>query len=137
MVGLPGDQVEQRDGLLIINGEPVPRELRDRATRGNLHEAVYVEELGDARHLARYESRFNPFTGGLVNNSEDEQWQIPEGYYFMVGDNRNNSSDSRAWGLVPESHIVGEAFLIWMHWPSLFSLPSFSRNGAIDKLETE
>lgn len=137
VVGLPGDQVVQRDGELLINGEPVDRELRDRRTRGNLHETVYVEQLGDARYLARYEARVNPFTGSLMVNSEDGEWQIPEGNYFMVGDNRNNSSDSRAWGLVPESHIVGEAFLIWMHWPSLFSLPSFSRNGPIDKVEAE
>jgi signal peptidase I len=49
----------------------------------------------------------------------------------MMGDNRDNSSDSRVWGQVPEQDIVGEAVAIWMHWESLFSIPSFDRAGAL------
>ena len=137
VVGLPGDMVAQRNGRLLVNGEPIQGELLSSRSRGNLHEEVYVEQLGDAAYLARYEFRQNPFTGERIVATQDGDWEIPEGHYFTVGDNRHNSSDSRAWGLVPESHIVGEAFLIWMHWPSLFSLPSFARNGAIDKVEAE
>jgi signal peptidase I len=56
---------------------------------------------------------------------------VKPGHYFMMGDNRDNSSDSRVWGQVPERDIVGRAFAIWMHWESLLSVPSFSRVGVI------
>ncbi len=57
---------------------------------------------------------------------------VKSGHYFMMGDNRDNSSDSRIWGQVPEKDIVGKAFAVWMHWDSLFSIPSFSRVGLIE-----
>ena len=49
-----------------------------------------------------------------------------------MGDNRDHSSDSRVWGVVPENNIVGKAFAVWMHWDSFFSIPSFSRAGLIE-----
>ena len=56
---------------------------------------------------------------------------VRPGHYFMMVDNRDNSSDSRVWGQVPERDIVGEAVAIWMHWESLFSIPSFERAGGL------
>jgi signal peptidase I len=56
---------------------------------------------------------------------------VKPGHYFMMGDNRDNSSDSRVWGQVPERDIVGKAFAVWMHWATFLSIPSFDRVGAI------
>ena len=67
----------------------------------------------------------------MYRNGADFSEIVKPGHYFMMGDNRDNSSDSRVWGQVPESDIVGKAFAIWMHWDRLLSVPSFSRVGAI------
>ena len=136
VVGLPGDVISQRDGRLLVNGEPIPREHVDTNIAGRMQEDLFIETLGEAVHLGRNESVVNRFTGQRVSRSEDNDWEVPEGHYFMVGDNRDNSSDSRIWGAVSEDLIVGKAFMIWMHWRPGLSVPSFSRNGAIDKVET-
>jgi signal peptidase I len=57
---------------------------------------------------------------------------VKPGHYFMMGDNRDNSSDSRVWGQVPERDIVGKAFAVWMHWANFLSIPSFDRVGMIE-----
>ena len=81
------------------------------------------EKLGEATHLMQVDR---------VRPAADFSVTVKPGHYFMMGDNRDNSSDSRIWGQVPERDIVGKAFAVWMHWDSLFSVPSFSRVGGIE-----
>ena len=118
VVGVPGDRVAYRDKQLYVNGVEVP--------------SAFVASLGD-QDLRRQKlggHRFRTLYAQRRTDPDAEgQWTVPEGHYFVMGDNRDNSRDSRYWGMVPDDHVVGKAFAIWMHWKSLTSLPSFHRVG--------
>ena len=123
VVGLPGDEVKILDNQLFINGEKIaqqPLESEKEDPRYLLTE----EALGEQGHILRKRR----FAGRLGRNYAIV---VPAGHYFMMGDNRDNSSDSRVWGPVPEANIVGKAVVTWMHWDSFFSLPSFEDVGTI------
>lgn len=121
VVGLPGDLIKYENKVLTINGKNIDEKLLANLQKNQLFE----EQLGEVKHQIFKTSRY-------ANLGAEGLWKIPEGHYFMMGDNRDNSNDSRFWGLVPDELVVGKAFAIWMHWPSLGSLPSFSRVGGIE-----
>ena len=123
VIGLPGDEIRSVNNELYINGEKVPHEFMG-ARPSDQGYALVRETLGGKEHLIRVSTYDGP-------RRLDGSWKVPQGHYFMMGDNRDNSLDSRAWGVVPEKNIVGKAFAIWMHWDSFFSLPSFERVGSI------
>lgn len=123
VVGLPGDTVTYRNKALYVNGEPLEREALAELPQGNSRYEIGLEVLGDANHLMQVDA---------MRPARDFSLVVKPGHYFMMGDNRDNSSDSRVWGQVPEKDIVGKAFAVWMHWDSLFSIPSFSRVGMIE-----
>ncbi len=123
VIGIPGDRVRYQDKTLYINGKKQTQTFVAQVPPVNPRHLIYREQLGEAEHLIQR----NPFRQTRV-----EEWEIPEGHYFMMGDNRDQSSDSRSWGLVLEENIVGEAVAVWMHKKPGLRLPEFSRNGWID-----
>ena len=123
VVGLPGDTVTYRNKRLYVNGELVERDALGVLPVGNSRLEMGLETLGEAQHLMQVDQMRPP---------RDFSLAVKPGHYFMMGDNRDNSSDSRIWGQVPEKDIVGRAFAVWMHWDSLFSIPSFDRVGLIE-----
>ncbi|OZG70620.1 signal peptidase I [Hahella sp. CCB-MM4] len=124
VVGVPGDVVRYTNKELYINGERVSEKLLAALPAGAPRELIFEEMLGESQHRIIKRNDHNVMGDG--------EWTIPEGYYFMMGDNRDRSKDSRFIGLVPDENIVGRAFAIWMHWEKMLSIPSFSRVGLLD-----
>ena len=123
VVGLPGDEIHVLNGVLYINGDKMTQKIladEEPAPRS----VVMTEDLTGVEHAIQ--KRLLP-----TRLSQNFTAVVPEGHYFMMGDNRDNSSDSRVWGPVPEDRIVGRAFARWMFWDKFLSLPSFERAGKI------
>jgi signal peptidase I len=136
VVGVPGDKIEYRGKRLTINGTPVPvRQVDDYLSRERMQfSRRYVETLGGVEHEILLDEdapalmtpgRPFPFAANCNYNSSGLTCTVPAGHYFMMGDNRDNSSDSRVWGFVPDENIVGKAFFIWLNLNELGRFGSF------------
>ena len=136
VVGIPGDEVAYLNKKLTINGKPlVKTPLPDFFDEDALRYAKQFQEVnGDRKYrLLNDEDRPAfipgaddfPFKENCRYSSEGVVCKVPEGHYFMMGDNRDNSLDSRYWGFVPEKNIVGKAFFVWMNFGNLKRIGAF------------
>lgn len=126
VIGLPGDRIKYVDKQLYVNGQRVkqiPLGIYEGA--GQAGEILLSEELDKVTHDI------------LVRQGDpaarEGEFVVPEGQYFVMGDNRDNSNDSRFWGSVPEANLVGKAFFIWMSWDSGKPGIAFNRLGTVLK----
>lgn len=123
VIGLPGDRIRYQNKVLYIDNEEQTQQYKGPVTGVASDQLSFIETLDNRAHMIqrnRYE------------DARVQQWLVPEGHYFMMGDNRDQSSDSRFWGFVSEDKIVGEAFAVWLHKEPGLSMPSFERNRWID-----
>ena len=118
LIGKPGDTIGYLNKKIYVNGTAIHQEFIS-----STDEEIFLKEtLGSADRIIR-------IVGGSA--SYPEEFTVPANHYFVMGDNRDNSSDSRYWGFVPKENFMGTGELIWMTWECWTCLPSFERAGFI------
>lgn len=111
VIGLPGDRVSYHNKTLTINGKEATKTFVE-----------YTIDESSGKQVSKYKENLNGVVHDIFIRSDvpsaDFDVVVPEGNYFMMGDNRDDSADSRYWGFVPDAYLRGKAFLVWMSWNS-------------------
>ena len=137
VVGVPGDELAYLNKRLTINGQPVsttavPDFFDEDVMR---YHKQFEESFGERQHRVLNDDDRPAFVPGADEFAFKENCRysvegvvckVPPGHYFMMGDNRDNSMDSRYWGFVPDKNIVGRAFFVWMNFSSLKRIGPFN-----------
>ncbi len=128
VIGLPGDTIAYRDNQVFVNGEPLgyqdigPYEGRGRGAEMTGASLLREEMPGRGHEVLE-------ITGLPFRDPGEGEWVVRPGHYFVMGDNRDRSDDSRFWGELPETQLRGKAFLIWMNWDGAAGGVGFDRIG--------
>ena len=137
VVGIPGDEITYTNQKLSVNGQEVPvKSLGEFYNEDRLrYSPMFSEKLGEVEHRILVDPKAPSYFGGMPKtfpmhencryNAEGMTCKVPPGHYFMMGDNRDDSQDSRFWGFVPDENIVGRAFFVWMNLGNLGRIGPF------------
>ena len=118
LIGKPGDVIRYQNKKLYVNNTPLDQEL----ISSKPGELIIKETFEETSRIIRLRETASEFPYEVT---------VPSGHYFVMGDNRDNSSDSRIWGFVPRENFMGTAEVIWATWECWLCLPSFERAGKI------
>jgi len=133
VIGLPGEFIEIKDKTVYINGSPLEEDYKIHQTELNPESWAKIKE-GEAP-LSAAEPAPKRWQSRRIGNEFDfDRMLIPEGHYFCMGDNRDNSKDSRFWGTVPHENIKGKAFIIW--WSFSGEENDYTRTTLIDRVKS-
>jgi signal peptidase I len=121
IIGIPGDQIAYRDKVLYLNG------VAQRVEADGVYSAPKLAGGTAYRLRETLDGHEHQVIVNPDEPSRDFSFTVPPGEYFAMGDNRDGSSDSRAWGTVPERNLVGKAFFVWMSWDGNRMRPNWSR----------
>jgi signal peptidase I len=124
VIGVPGDVISYHNKVLTINGQQAKQTFVE-----------YTTDESSGKPVSKYKENLNGVVHYIFIRKDvpaiDFDLVVPEGNYFMMGDNRDDSADSRFWGFVPDSYFRGKAFLVWMSWNGKIANVRWSRIGKL------